>query len=186
MLGAYFHQLFLEHLDAFAEQPAVGFQLRFAGAAHANTAALTLQVGPAADQPGRQVLELRQFHLQLANVAARALGKNIEDQAGAVDHAAIKLALQIAFLDRAQGVVEQNQRGAGIGDALGNFIDFALAGKQGCIGPLAATTNHGRHGNAAATRKQLQLFDTFGVIRDAEIKRHNDGFGAATGTLKHQ
>ena len=52
MLGAHFDQLFLEHLDPLAEQAAVGFQLRFTGAAHADTATLALQVGPATDEAG--------------------------------------------------------------------------------------------------------------------------------------
>ena len=41
------------------------------------------------------MLQLRQFDLQLAFVALRALGKNIQDQAGTVDHAAFQLLFRL-------------------------------------------------------------------------------------------
>ena len=46
-------------------------------------------------------LQLREFDLQLAFVAARALREDVEDQAGAVDHAALERLLEVAFLARA-------------------------------------------------------------------------------------
>ncbi len=60
-----------------AEQATVGFQLRFAGTAQTDTALLTLEVGPASHQSRRDVLELRQFDLQLAFEAARALREDV-------------------------------------------------------------------------------------------------------------
>ena len=83
-------ELFLEYLDTLGEQAAVGLQLRFAGAAHADTALLPLQVGPAAHQARREMIQLRQLHLQLALETARTLGKNVENQTGAVDHPALQ------------------------------------------------------------------------------------------------
>ena len=49
MLAAQFFEPGLERLDALADQPAVGFELRFAGAAQTDTAFLALEVGPCAD-----------------------------------------------------------------------------------------------------------------------------------------
>ena len=85
-------------LEALAEQrstrlpmqAAVGLELRFAGTAQADAAALALEVGPAAHQARGHVLELRELDLQLAFVAARALREDVEDQAGAVEHAALE------------------------------------------------------------------------------------------------
>ena len=37
------------------------------------------------------MLQLRQLHLQLALVGAGALGKNIQNQAGAIQHPALQL-----------------------------------------------------------------------------------------------
>jgi hypothetical protein len=57
------------------------------------------------------VLELRQLDLQLAFVRTRALREDVEDQAGAVDDAALGQLFQIAFLHRTQRAVDQDQIG---------------------------------------------------------------------------
>ena len=72
-------------------QPPVDLELLLARAAGlADAAALALQVGPAAHQPRRQVLELRELDLQLAFAASRALREDVQDQLGAVEHAAVQ------------------------------------------------------------------------------------------------
>ena len=81
-----------------ADQAAVGFELGFAGAAQADAAFLPLQVRPAAYQPRREVVELRQFHLQFAFVAARPLREDVQHQSAAVKHARVAQFLQIALL----------------------------------------------------------------------------------------
>ena len=98
-----FLQALLQHVDALLQQAAVGFELGFAGTAQADgTTALALQVGPAAHQARGHVLELRQFDLQLAFGAARALREDVQDQAGAIDHATFQRALEVALLHRAE------------------------------------------------------------------------------------
>jgi len=99
----------LERLDALADQTAVGFKLRFTRTTQTDTAFLTLKVSPRTNQPGRQILQLRELHLQLAFMATGALRKNIEDKTGAIDHAAIKRLLQIALLRRCQSVIENDE-----------------------------------------------------------------------------
>ena len=94
-----------------AEQPAVGLELGLARPAQADAALLSLEVGPAAHQARRQVLELGQFDLQLALEGARAQREDIQDQAGAVDDPALQRPLEIALLRRAQVVVDQHQAG---------------------------------------------------------------------------
>ena len=75
----------LHRLDALADHAAVEFDLRFARAtAQADAAALALQVRPAPHQARRQVLQARQFDLQLALVALRARGEDVQNDAGAV------------------------------------------------------------------------------------------------------
>ena len=89
-LAAHARELVLQQFHALAEQPAVGFELRFAGSAQTDTALLPFQVGPAAHEPRREMFELRELDLQLAFVALRALREDIEDEAHAVDDAAIR------------------------------------------------------------------------------------------------
>lgn len=116
-------QPLLQLFHPLLQQAAVGFQLGFARAAQADrTAALTLQVGPAAHQPGGHVPQLRQLDLQLAFMAARTLREDVQDQPGAVDHAPLQVALQIALLTGRQGVVDQHQiRAGGFGSRLDLF-----------------------------------------------------------------
>ena len=67
--------------DAVLDAASVGFQLRFPFAApHADAALLTRQMSPEPGQPRQQMLELRQFDLQLAFAGAGAPGENIEDE----------------------------------------------------------------------------------------------------------
>ncbi len=103
----------VEELDPFADEPAVGLELRLAGPAQADAAFLPLEVGPAADQSRRHVFKLRQFDLQLALGAARAQREDVEDEAGPVDDAAPQFLLEVALLHARQRVVEYHEVGRG-------------------------------------------------------------------------
>ena len=67
---------------------AVGFKLGFAGAAGADAAAQLRHGFAAAGEARKHVFELRELNLQLALARAGVAGKDVEDQAAAVDHLA--------------------------------------------------------------------------------------------------
>ena len=69
-----------QRADALGDQAAVGLQLGLARTAQADAALLTLEMGPAAHQAGRQMRQLRELDLQLALEAARALRKYVQNQ----------------------------------------------------------------------------------------------------------
>jgi hypothetical protein len=80
--------------DGLPNHAAIQFNLGFTRAAsHANTTSLPLQVRPPAHQACAEVLQTRQFHLQFALMAARTLGKNLQNQHGAVVHRHVQVAL---------------------------------------------------------------------------------------------
>ena len=64
--------------------PTVGLQLGLTGAAGTHGPLLPFQMGPHTGQPGQQIAVLGQFHLELTFPGLGALGKNIQNQAGAV------------------------------------------------------------------------------------------------------
>src|SRR5690606_22103185 len=97
--GAYLFQSLEDGLFALAQLAAIEFDLFLTRAtAGTDTALLPFQVGPAAHQARHRVLDLRQLDLQLAFVGTSALGKDIKDQANAVNHPALQGLFKVALL----------------------------------------------------------------------------------------
>ena len=97
-----FNQLRLCTLDGLANHAPIQLNLCFTRAApHTNTTLLALQMAPAAHQARAEVLQARQLNLQLALMATRALGKNLQNQHGTVIDRHLQQALKIALLGRA-------------------------------------------------------------------------------------
>src|SRR3546814_18731356 len=70
---------------AIADQPAVGFALRFAGAAEkAAAAALAFEVGPTPHQPPGLLIEMRQLDLAPPFGGRRGLAADFADPPGSV------------------------------------------------------------------------------------------------------
>src|SRR5512133_49345 len=63
-LGVYLQKLLLELRDLVTDDAAVSLYLCFTRTPHANTSELTLEVGPHARQPGKQILILGKLHLR--------------------------------------------------------------------------------------------------------------------------
>ena len=166
----------LQHGHARGQQPAVGFQLGLARTAQTDAALLALQVGPAAHQPGREVLELGQLDLELALEGARALGEDVEDQAGTVDHPALQQAFQVAFLGRAERMVEDDQLGLGRRDQRLEFLSLARADEEARVGRGARTADAPHHLGAGGLGEQHELLALVGLARrsasDVEIDQH--------------
>ena len=97
--------------NAAVDFAAIGFQLGFAGTAGADAAAELRHLHAASRQSRQQVLQLRQFHLELAFTGARVAGKDVEDELGAIDDAQVELALQVALLRWRQLVIEDDEVG---------------------------------------------------------------------------
>ena len=89
----------VEFADPMTDATAIALQLLLARTAGADTGAQPGEV-PTALQPWQQMVQLRRLHLQPAFLGARALGKDVEDQLGAVDDLHLELLLQVALLPR--------------------------------------------------------------------------------------
>ena len=99
----------LEARDAVAHAPAVDLELGLARAASADAAAEPRERRVALGQPRQQVLELGQLDLELAVPGRGALGEDVEDQLGAVDHAQVEALGEVARLGGREVVVEDHQ-----------------------------------------------------------------------------
>ncbi len=118
-------------------------------------------------------------------MAARALGKDLQDQQGTVIDRHLQMALQIALLGRAERLVEQN-----LGRAIGlrhhaDLIGFATAHKQCGIGHLALAHQARHRVQAGRLRQQTQLFE-FGIeVRKTKIHpdQHDRGGFIVVGIL---
>ena len=91
-------QFLLRYLDALGQHTLVQLNLFFARATHTDTTLLPIQVGPASHQARLRMLELSEFNLELAFVAAGAFGKNGQNQLGSSDDPAVQGLLQVSLL----------------------------------------------------------------------------------------
>ncbi len=125
--------------DAILDAAAVGFQLGFTfTTAHADAAFLAGQVAPETGQAREEVLQLGQFHLELAFASAGAVRKNIENERGAVENFAFKDLLKITGLGGAEFVVENDGIDVLAAAKFGEFLGFAGADEGACDGGIEA------------------------------------------------
>jgi len=124
--------------DATINLSAIGFELRFTGTAGANAAAKLRHLDTAPGKSRQQIFKLRQFDLQLAFPGAGVLGKDIEDELGAVNHAGVEDTLDVALLRSGQIVIEENQVGGNRGRCSRNLFQLSFADQSCGIGPVAA------------------------------------------------
>ena len=170
----------VERLDAAADQAAVGLELRFTRTAQTDAALLALEVGPAAHQARRQVLELRELDLQLAFEAARALREDVEDQAAAIEHAALEFLLEVAFLAGRERVIDQHEVGAE-SPRRARAAPRPCRCRAGNAGPplLRVTTSELEHLRAGRLRERGEFLDAIGLGCTTEPDADEDGAFAA-------
>ena len=92
--------------DPLSDPAPVDFQLGLAGSAGANAAAEPRKVRPLARQARQEIFQLRQLDLQFSFIAARPLGKNIQNQLTAVDDPNFKCGFQVALLGRGEILID--------------------------------------------------------------------------------
>jgi hypothetical protein len=149
-----------------------------------DAALLALEVGPAAHQARRQVTELRELDLELALGAPRPPREDVEDEAGAVEHALADQPLEVALLGGRQLVVDEHEiRGFRAG-AGADFLRLAAADEIARLG-CPAIARDGRDGNGAGgARERVEFGEFIGVRRMTEADADEDCAFAALRTLE--
>ena len=102
-------ELGFESLNLAADDPAVGFQLGFAGSAQPDATADAGQVGPHPGKSGQEVLQLRQLDLQFGLVTSSAGAEDVENDFGPVHDPDLELPLQVGSLYRRELFIEDDQ-----------------------------------------------------------------------------
>ena len=151
--------LLADDAEAVADVPAIDFELRLTGAAGADAAAEPRQPVARADQPGHEVLELRELDLELAFARARPPREDVEDQLRAIDDREPGFLLEVAQLRGAQLVVDDDEIDVQLGARLRQHPDLAAAQVERGVGRgafLDETQHDIRPGRAGQT---VELFE---------------------------
>ena len=88
--GAHRFEIFLDLADALRDLPAIHLELGFAGTSRSDAAAEPGHLNAASGQPRQQIVQLREFHLQLTFPRPRAPGEDVENQLRAIDNLALE------------------------------------------------------------------------------------------------
>ena len=158
---AHLLQLLLQPGDPLPDMPPVGFQLGFAGATGADTAALSGQVLAHAGKPGQQVLILGQLHLQSAFLGLGTLGKNIQNQGASVQHRHAHDLFQGPDIAGGQLVVKNYHGGFRSLHQHPHFLGLALADEAVGIRGVAVLQNLGSAEAPCGFQQGFQLFQSF-------------------------
>ena len=153
VLPAHVLQIVPQLVDLLVDQAAVRLQLGLAGAFGADGsaaagAALAFQMGPHACQPGQQIFVLGQLHLEPAFLGLGPLGKDIQDQAAAVQHLDAQQLCQHPLLGGRQVIVKDDHGGPHIFAVELHLRHLALADEGAGVRGGAVLQNDA-HGLAA-------------------------------------
>src|SRR6266851_3918608 len=103
------------------------------------------------------MMQLRRLHLQAAFLGAGALGEDVQDQLGAVDHLDVELFLQVALLARGELFVEDEQVEVSLVLQRVQRLDLALADEERRVGFLPPLGIGADHDHAGRLRQLAQL-----------------------------
>src|SRR5262249_29956737 len=147
----------LDDGDAVAGEPAVGLELRLAGAARADAAAEPLEVLPHPAHARQVVLELCELDLELSLGADRVLRADVEDQLRAIDDARLQRVLEVALLRRLELVVDDERLCTEPAEGLLELLGLALADVRPHRRPRAVLDDRADRLDAGGARELLHL-----------------------------
>ncbi len=140
-----FGETLLEFGNPPVDEPAVGFDLRFARTTAGADAALdALEVAPPPAQPIAEVLQLGQLDLQTGLVGAGPAGEDVENHLAAIDDDPAGLFFEVSALGGGETVVEDDQVGPARIEQQLELFELSLS-QAGGRNHLAANLGHPAH-----------------------------------------
>src|SRR5208282_4359469 len=113
------------------------FKLLLARSARPNSAAEARKLFSASGQTREQVVQLREFHLELAFPRAGVASEDVEDQLSAVDDAAADSLFHVAKLHGSEVVVDDHERHVARFGFDANLVNLAATDEGGGIKGVA-------------------------------------------------
>jgi hypothetical protein len=126
----------------------------------AEAASLALKVGPAAHQPARLIIEMREFDLQSPFGRRGTLAEDLEDQPGAIDHLDLQPFFQVALLDRREAAIDDQQFGFFVFQAGGDDLHLPAPEQRRRPRGADAESMRSAHLDADGERKPPCLVET--------------------------
>ena len=154
---AHVPQLLLQLGDFPADMPPVSLQLGLTRTAGTDGTLLAFQMAPHADQPGQQIFVLGQFHLKTALPGTGTLGKDIQNQGGAVQYAHLQLLPQHPLLGGRQGVVKDDHVRTHGAHQLAHLVHLALADEGAGIWAVLLLEHHAHTLASGGLQQVLEL-----------------------------
>ena len=130
------------------------------------------------------MLQLSQFHLQLAFEGAGPLSEDIENEGNAIQHPATQSGFQIAFLARRQWMIEDHQFGVVAGDLFGQLLEFTATDEVTGIRRAPAAGNSDYRLSAGGNHEIGEFLEIVAAPRALKCDMHQYGALAAIRTLK--
>ena len=143
--------------DPLAYPATIDLQLRLAGSATPDSTGEARERVVPSDQPRQQVLELRQFHLQLAVGALRSLREDVEDELCPIENAQRGGLADVARLRGSQIPIEHEQVGSERHRAHQDLLQLAFADQRAGIDLAARLQDHVEHLHVRGARQLLEL-----------------------------
>ena len=143
--------------------PAVRFQLGFAGTSRPDARTKAGQSGPLPREPGQQIFELGEFHLQFPLPALGPQGKDIKYEHGAVDHPDAAQLFQVPDLGGREFPVKNHQVQFFLSAQLSHFLGHAGT-HTGCGIRRRPLLRQGKR------RISPCAFDKFGKLRKRALR----------------
>ncbi len=119
-------------------------------------------------------------------MGARALGEDIQNQTGTIQHATFERSLEVALLARRQGVIEDHQLGLAILDEVMQLLDLATADQELGGRLMPGDINEANRLGACRARQLLEFLRVLARRGVLAVQMHQDSPLTTTGTFEEQ
>src|SRR2546426_2005243 len=153
-------QALLQDRDLAADRAPVRLELGLARAPQPDAAADARQVRPHPGEPRQQVLELCELHLHLGFGRTGPGREDVENHLTAVHDPHRERLLQVDSLHGRERLVDEHERGAGVGQDPLQLLDLPLSEIEvgrGRFDPLGGPADHGRAGRVREARQLREM-----------------------------